>query len=69
MCGKLINFISNIEVRSDYETTSSIRSEINYIGSEIRMNLIGFAHLFQWYQYKHNAKRYENVITGIVYWF
>ena len=47
MCGKLINFISNIEVRSDYETTSSIRSEINYIGSEIRMNRIGFAHLFQ----------------------
>ena len=33
------NFISNIEVRSDYETTLSIRHE--YFCSEIRTNPIG----------------------------
>jgi hypothetical protein len=50
MCGQLIHFISDIEVRSDYETTLSIRSEMNILvpkSEQIRSDRIriGFPHL------------------------
>jgi hypothetical protein len=38
-----------------------IRENIQYFHSRGR-------YLYQWYHYNHNAKRYENVIRGIVNW-